>query len=167
LQDPAAPGGIGARIVNRISTMARRQRSLAKRVLGVGRRYGQILDEMINNRVGSAIGGGEATVRRRRSLIIDRLEDLGKSVMPKLARIVAEYGRSKDGDLRTLAASGYDDVISRMDRVLREMKKLKSFAEILTKLREVISLTDEAREAARKRLKAEMEELFGSGQKKK
>jgi hypothetical protein len=167
LQDPAAPGGIGARIVNRISTMARRQRSLAKRVLGVGRRYGQILDEMINNRVGSAIGGGEATVRRRRSLIIDRLEDLGKSVMPKLARIVAEYGRSKDGDLRTLAASGYDDVISRMERVLREMKKLKSFAEILTKLREVISLTDEAREAARKRLKAEMEELFGSGQKKK
>lgn len=162
LAAPDSPGQVGARIRNRLSHLARQQRALAKRVLEVGRRYAQILDEMVNNRVTEGVGG-EGRVRALRAVIVEGLERLGTDAMPGLARGIALYARRGDASLRPVAESGYDDVVRSMERIIREMLRLESFTEILTKLKDLIRLEGKTAEETRKRYKTELEAVFGPG----
>ena len=162
LQSPKTAGQIGAQVRNRISTMARTQRAMAKRVSSLGRRYGQILDEMINNRVADGIGG-EGRVRSLRGKIVDALDQLGTSAIPTLAGLIARYGRDGDDQLRLASIDGYNSVIRAMQRVLREMQKLESFTQILTDLKELIRLEGMTAEETKRKLKADLEGVFKKG----
>lgn len=160
LENPKSDGELGLRVRNRLAKLARRQRSLAKRVLETGRRYGEILDEMINNRVADGIGG-EGRVRALRSAIVDRLETLGKSTMPTLAGTIVRYQRSGTDEDQKPAIQGYDEVVRAMQRILREMLKLESFTEVLTQLKDLIRIENKTAEVTRKKLEAELKGIFG------
>ena len=162
LESPKAEGELGMRVQARLATLARKQRSLSKRVLETGLRYGEVLDEMINNRVADGIGG-EGRVRALRTAIVDRLDVLGKSAMPALAGEIARFQRSGAPADQKSATDTFDEVLRTMRRVLAEMMKLESFTEILTQLKDVIRIGNQAAELTKKRLQADLDSLFGGG----
>ncbi len=156
LDDPRAGGERGRKIKGKISSLARHERYLARSVKTIGIRYADIIDEMRNNRL-EKVG----TLNKLKSHIVDPLEELSSNWMPDLARRVAQYGRSGSQDEREAASKLYGEVYRRMMRVLNQMKKLESFTEILSRLKEVIRIEDDAKKATEKKLKESLEDLFG------
>ena len=162
LDDPRAGGDRGRRIKGKISSLARHERYLARSVKTIGVRYAEIIDEMRNNRL-EKVG----TLNKLKSHIVDPLEELSSNWMPDLARRVAQFGRSGAQNEKEEASKLYDEVYRRMMRVLNQMKKLESFTEILSRLKEVIRLEDDAKKATEKKLKESLEDLFGEDEPKK
>ncbi|MCA8968509.1 MAG: hypothetical protein KDC95_01950 [Planctomycetes bacterium] len=160
LMSPKAEGDVGIRVATRLATMARKQRSLAKRVQETAQRYGDVLDEMINNRVADGIGG-EGRVRALRTAIVDRLEALGTAAMPALAGEISRYQRSGDPDHQRIATESFDEILRTMKRILDEMMKLESFTEVLTQLKDLIRLQDKTSKTTKKRLEDDLKALFG------
>ncbi|MEZ5989451.1 MAG: hypothetical protein R3F30_10065 [Planctomycetota bacterium] len=156
LDDPNTPDEKGRRIKARIADLARHQRHLARSVQNVGNRYAEILDEMRNNRLEKA-----DTLNKLENHIVEPLEDLAKNWMPDLARRLTDYQRAGQEPLKAAASDLYDEIYRRMMRILSQMKKLESFTEILSRLKEIIRLEDDVKKMTEDRLKKSLEDLFG------
>ena len=162
LDSPKVPGNRGQKIRRKIASLARHQRYLGKAVKTVEQRFTDILDEMRNNRLGDRV-----MLSRLRTQIIDPMEDLSADSMPRLARTVSDYGRSGDTVVRRVCVREYDSIARAMKRILKEMKKLESFTEILRRLKGVIRLVHSATALTTTELEKELEEVFRAPDKKK
>jgi hypothetical protein len=134
----------------RLLALARAQRTLGTRVKGIGSRYRQILDELLNNRVVKP-----GLVADQRAVIQRPLESLAAEAFPESAQTVAEFGHTGNEDARRLAVDYYDSIIGVLKSVLERMRRLESLAGILEQLRKVRKTEDQIARAVKKTLEAE------------
>lgn len=140
----------------RLQALARAQRNLGTRVQGVGSRYRQILDELLNNRVVKP-----GVISDQRAVIQKPLESLAAEDFPASARIVEDFANTGNEDARRLAVDYYESIIGILKSVLERMRRLESLAGILERLRDIRKTEDEISKAVKKHLEAQGREIHG------
>jgi hypothetical protein len=153
---PTTQGAVGDKVRSRISYLARHQRSIGRRVKGVGDGYQQILDEMHNNRLAEP-----AHIRTLESKIAQPLAAVAEEKFPPSVELVMAFGEEGTEDARSRVVAAYDDIVRIMEAVLKQMETLETFLRVIHQLKEVIKEQDAASGAARARLKAVAEDIFG------
>jgi hypothetical protein len=142
--------------------LAARQQSLGRRVALASDLYQRILWEYENNRIWEP-----TKVREYEGLTAVPLLDLGKTSFPATARDVAAFADTGDEELRTAALEGYDEILRRLDSILRIMEQVETLAALIEQLRGVIKVEDSAIRDVETRLKAAGESLFQKPSNKK
>ena len=135
--------------------IAARQQSLGRRVALVSDLYQRILWEYENNRIWEP-----SKVREYEALTATPLLDLGKNAFPATARDVATFADTGDEELRASAVEACDEILRRLDAILRIMEQVETLAALIEQLRGVIKLEDSAIRDVETRLKAAGESLF-------
>ena len=142
--------------------LAARQQSLGRRVALASDLYQRILWEYENNRIWEP-----TKVREYEALTSVPLLDLGKTSFPATARDVAGFADTGDEEVRTAALEGYDEILRRLDSILRIMEQVETLAALIEQLRGVIKVEDSAIRDVETRLKAAGESLFQKPSNKK
>jgi hypothetical protein len=135
--------------------LAARQQSLGRRIALASDLYQRILWEYENNRVWEP-----SKVREYEALTAVPLADLGKAAFPRTAQEVATFADTGDEELRASALSGYDEILRRLDAILRVMEQVETLAALIEQLRGVIKVEDSAIRDVENKLKAAGESLF-------
>ena len=135
--------------------LAARQQSLGRRIALASDLYQRILWEYENNRVWEP-----SKVREYEALTAAPLADLGKAAFPRTAQEVATFADTGDEELRASALSGYDEILRRLDAILRVMEQVETLAALIEQLRGVIKVEDSAIRDVENKLKAAGESLF-------
>ena len=150
---------VPAEIDERLAESGRTQRELGRRAYAVARALASILREMENNRVGEA-----DDIRRLADRVIAPIDELVAENFPNLAGGFEGVRRGETAAARGQAglelADDLERTIAAMEAVLANMVKLEGFSEIVKRLRAIMTLHDEATEAARKAYERELEEIF-------
>jgi hypothetical protein len=145
--------------VREMVTLAKTERQLGRQVSGVAGAVRQILDEMRNNRVAEL-----SETERLSGAIIDPLGEISETLLPAAATKVALIREMEKADERVrtglILAGDLDAIIARMEAVLASMRRLEGFTEIVNRLRGIIKVHEESREAARKTYEREIKKLF-------
>ena len=144
-----------------IESFGQGQREIARGVRAVERAMTQILDEMLNNRVST-----ETNIEALRREVVQSLERLRTQIMALHARNLDLYARrataanltNEEGDA---IKKGFDRVLAAMKSVLLKLEKAESFTEIIERMRVILKLQEEAREATRKKHNEALKEIFG------
>ncbi len=134
----------------RLLALARAQRTLGTRVKGIGSRYRQILDELLNNRVVKP-----GIVSNQRAVIQHPLETLASEDFPSTANLVQEFAHKGDEEVRRLAVDSYESIIAILKGVVQRMRRLESLAGILEQLRAVRKTEDDIARIVKKTLEEE------------
>jgi len=140
----STPGELGAKVRRRVAFLSRHQRTLARQVLNIGRRYAEILEEMLNNRVAD-----EGDLRSLQTRIVDKLQALGESAMLSLAKLIEQYREAQDEGLKPEVHKLYDQTLQTMRRILADMRRLQSFTQVLRQLKRVIEIEGKAHQEAK------------------
>ncbi len=135
--------------------IAARQQTLGRRVVLASDLYQRILLEYENNRIWEP-----SKVREYEALTAVPLLDLGKNAFPATARDVATYADTGEEELRASAAEACDEILRRLEAILRIMEQVETLAALIEQLRGVIKLEDSAIRDVETRLKAAGESLF-------
>jgi len=148
-------------IAVRVESYGQGQREIARSVRAVERQMIQILDEMLNNRIST-----EANIDNLRRSVVLGMERLRKKTM-------ADHARDLDIFARTATAStvagaegeavhqGFERVLASMRALLTRLEKAETFTEIIERMRVILKLQDEAREATREKHEEALREIFG------
>jgi hypothetical protein len=145
--------------VKEMVAIAKTERQLARQVSGIAGAVRQILAEMRNNQVAEL-----AETERLSAGIIDPLGEVSETLLPAAAvKIAAIREMEKAADRvregLTLAAD-LEAIIARLEAVLANLRRLEGFTEIVNRLRGIIKVHEESREAARKSYEREVDKLF-------
>ena len=143
---PASPG----ELADALEGQGQEQREIARRVRGIERELGQVLDEMLHNRIYEP-----GSILELRNKVVEPLVRLRERVLPGHAgelerasrRAAALDLRGVDGDG---LADGYKDVLAAMRAALAQMEKIEGFSEIVERVRTLLDLQKQLREATRK-----------------
>ena len=143
-----------------IESYGQSQREIARGVRTVERAMTQILAEMLNNRVSTA-----ANIDALRREVVTSLKNLRTQVMANHARELDLYGRRADannlrGEDGEAIHKGFDRVLAAMQSVLAKLAKAESFTEIIERMRVLIDIQKQAREATRKKHEQALKEIF-------
>jgi len=153
---PSAP----AELRVSVDSQAQTQREIARRVRAIERSMGQILDEMMNNRI--YVRARIAELRRK---VVRALSQLREVTMAEHARSLDAFADraenvSLTGDDGTAVESGYGRVIGAMNRVLAQMVRVEGFTEIVERMRAILKLHASIREETRRKYEKVMREIF-------
>lgn len=140
-----------------LETNERSQRLAVRQADGIADRLGQILDEMLNNRVAEI-----QDARLIADKVIDPLRALAEGPMTESAEEIAEARASADHSPASLLkkAETYDRIVTEMERILSNMLRIEGFTEIIARVRTIIQVHTEAREEAERLYRKKIEELF-------
>ena len=137
------------------------QREIARSVRAIERQMIQILDEMLNNRIST-----EANIDNLRRSVVLSLERLRKKTMADHARDLDIFARTatattvKGGEGDAIH-KGFERVLASMRALLSKLEKAETFTEIIERMRVILKLQEEAREATRKKHEEALREIFG------
>jgi hypothetical protein len=152
-------GPLADAAVREMVAAAKTQRQLSRQVSGVSGAVRQILEEMRNNRVAEL-----SETERLSSGIIDPLNEVSETLLPAAAVKVAairEMEKAADRVREGLTlASDIESIIARLEAVLANLRRLEGFTEIVNRLRGIIKVHEESRDAARKTYEREIKKLF-------
>ena len=129
---PISPDERASQARRRLQALARTQRGLGKQVHQASILIGRLLDEYLHNRLldpGSLHG-------QRRDIEVP-LADLASEAFPTSAETVEEFARLGEEDARSRSVAIYDDILVRLEAVIRAMSKLEDLAAVLDTLREI------------------------------
>ena len=87
------------------------------------------------------------------------LRTIGAAVA--IAILVAGGCSSGDKAVNGVCKREYDSILRAMNRILNDMKKLESFTEILSRLKELIRIQNLANTQTKKERDKELEKVFG------
>ena len=146
----------------RFRVFARRQQALGRRVRFVGEAYQRILWELENNRLIE-----ENKVRQIEAVITAPLERLAKESFPATARLVSDFARTPDEDVRSSAIDGYRDISRRLAEIIKAMEQAETLAALLEELRNVINLETDAISDVKRRIRDREDNLFKPKKKRK
>jgi len=144
-----------------VESYGQSQREIARGVRAVERGMIQILDEMLNNRVSTA-----SNIDQLRRSVVLSLERLRKKTMAEHARDLDLFSRratatSVAGDDGEVVRKGFERVLAAMRSVLAKLEKAETFTEIIERMRVILKLQEEAREAVLEKHKDALREIFG------
>lgn len=162
MANPNQAGDKANLVKARLKALARQQQALGRRVAFVGDIYQRILWEYENNRLIEA-----NKVRQMETLIPQPLATVAKEAFPATSRLVDTFAGAGDEATRTGAVEGYEDIVRRLQAVLKEMEQAESLAALLEELRVVIKIEDSVIQEVENRQQAEEQSTFGSGKDKK
>ncbi|MHC4953124.1 MAG: hypothetical protein ACYTGZ_04485 [Planctomycetota bacterium] len=150
-----------------IESFGQGQREIARGVRAVERAMTQILDEMLNNRVSTA-----SNIDQLRREVVESLKRLRMQIMALHARNLDLYARrataaNLPGEEGEAIKKGFDRVLAAMKSVLLKLEKAETFTEIIERMRVILKLQEEAREATRKKHNEALKEIFGDDPKDK
>ena len=114
-----------------------------------------IMWELENNRLIE-----ENKVRQIEAVITAQLEQLAKEAFPATARLVSDFVRSRDEDVRTRAVEGYREISRRLAEIIKAMEQAETLAALLEELRNVINLETDAIADVKRRIKNREDSLF-------
>jgi hypothetical protein len=140
----------------RLKALARQQQVLGRRAAFVGDLYQRILWEYENNRLIES-----NKVRQMESLIPVPLAAIAKEAFPASGRLVDGYSGSGLPEAKVSALATYDDILRRLQAVLKEMEQAESLAALLEDLRVVIKIEDSVIKEVENRKEAEEQSVFG------
>lgn len=140
----------------RVKALARQQQTLGRRVAFVGDLYQRILKEYENNRLIEA-----NKVRQMESVIPQPLASIAKDALPASGRLVDTYAGSGIPATKAESLASYDDILRRLQAVLKEMEQAESLAALLEDLRVVIKIEDSVIKEVENRKEAEENSVFG------
>ena len=129
---PIAPDERALQARRRLQALARTQRGLGKQVQQASSLIGRILDEYQYNRLLDP-----AALHQQRQQIEVPLSDLAREGFPASAETVEEFARLGEEDARQLGVAIYDEILARLEAVIRAMSKLEDLAAVLDTLREI------------------------------
>ena len=153
--NPAEAGDKQQQATAKFRVFARRQQALGRRVRFVGEAYQRILWELENNRLIE-----ENKVRQIEAVITAPLEQLAKEAFPATARLVSDFVRSRDEDVRIRAVEGYREISRRLAEIIKAMEQAETLAALLEELRNVINLETDAIADVKRRIKSREDSLF-------
>ncbi|MHC4938252.1 MAG: hypothetical protein ACYTHK_04720 [Planctomycetota bacterium] len=144
-----------------IESYGQSQREIARGVRAVERSMNQILDEMLNNRVST-----RDNVEQLRRDVVQSLVRLRNQIMEPHARDLDLYARratatnirGEEGDAVKI---GFERVLAAMMSVLAKLEKAETFTEIIERMRVILKMHEEVREATRKKHEDALKEIFG------
>jgi hypothetical protein len=154
----SAAGDRTSLVKARLKVLARQQQTLGRRVAFVGDLYQRILWEYENNRL---IEGNK--VRQMENVIPEPLATIAKDALPASGRLVDAYASSGQAATKADSLASYDDILRRLQAVLKEMEQAESLAALLEELRVVIKIEDSVIQEVENRKRAEEQSVFGSG----
>ena len=155
-----------AELMLHVESYGQSQREIARGVRAIERAMDQILDEMLNNRVSLA-----SNIDQLRRDVVQSLERLRNQIMGPHARDLDLYARratatnirGEDGEV---IKKGFERVVAAMMSVLAKLEKAETFTEIIERMRVIIKLHEEVREATRKKHEDALRDIFGPEKKK-
>ena len=153
--NPNAAGDKAQQATAKFRVFARRQQALGRRVRFVGEAYQRILWELENNRLIE-----ENKVRQIEAVITAPLAQLAKEAFPSTARLVSDFARSRDEDVRVDAVEGYREISRRLADIIKAMEQAETLAALLEELRNVINLETDAISDVKRRIKDRENSLF-------
>jgi hypothetical protein len=159
-----AEGGLKDDAVKEMVSLSKTERQLARQAAGIGSAMRLLLDEMRNNRIGEL-----QETERLANAVIEPLTLLAERLLPGAsARIgtIREMGKADERVREGLALAGdLEGIISHMESILSNMKRLEGFTEVVNGLRGIIKIQEESTEAAKKLYRREVESIFEEPQK--
>lgn len=136
--------------------LERRQRQVAGRVDAVRRRIEGILAEMQANQVMTPPAAERLGVR-----IAGALARLTREGMAEAADLLSRPAREAGGEALERIGPVQARVVAEMRAVLAEMLRYEGFQEVVSLLREILTLQGDVNEQTRRRLAEEVEAIFG------
>lgn len=158
---PAAAGDLRPKVEARLEVLARQQQSLGRRTALIGESYQRILWEYENNRLFEP-----NQVRQLESLIPQPLAAAAKEGFPTSSRLVRDFRSVGDEAAKSLAVTSYEDLVRRLEAVLKVMEQAESLAALLEQLRIVIKIEDATMQQVENRVREAEQNLFGPGKDK-
>ncbi len=132
----------------------------ASETLGVAEAFGDIREELINNRIDT-----EELKLRLKAGIADPLRQIGEEMFPELDRRLEQLQSSIDDpkagpEHRTRAIQQTDAILAAMRQVLNRMVELEDFGEMIERLRSIIQEQEKLQELIQKRHKQKLRDLL-------
>lgn len=145
LVSPTSTEPAAAQSKSKALTLARRQRTLGRRVQAVGDRYRQILREFENNRLFE-----QAVTRSKDAKIASPLLTLAAEDFPRTAGATSTWSETGGDAPKASIVDGYDRIIAAIQRVLDQMEQTEDIAAVLEALRIVIKTESQAEDLVEK-----------------
>jgi len=156
--NPSSEDTRAARARAKLRAMAREQKALGRRIQFVAERYEQVVAEYRNNRILPVPKTNELMER-----IVDPLKQLAERDFPQTSRDVTRFAATGDEAVRQSATEGYDQIVRRLERIIKDMADAEDLAAIVEELRRVIKLEESAIEDVKARLEEAGAGIFGPG----
>jgi hypothetical protein len=163
LRDTANPGAAGEAAKasrTRLKAMSRQQQALGRRAAFVAEAYQRILWEFENNRLLEP-----RNVRELEAATSVPLTGLAKEAFPDTARQVDEFANQGDEKVRTSSVSGYEQILARLEIIIKAMGDAETLAAIIEQLKGVIKIEDQSAREVEKRIQDAAKALFKEQQK--
>ena len=141
----------------RLKALSRQQTTLGRRTAFVGETYFRILQEFENNRLLE-----RKNVADIEASVTTPLAALAKESFPGTSRQVDEFSNAGSEEVRSSAVAGYEEILRRLDTIIKVMEQAETLAALIEDLKGVIKAEDTAIKEVEKRLREEAEKALGT-----
>ncbi|MBK8099166.1 MAG: hypothetical protein IPK26_18820 [Planctomycetes bacterium] len=141
----------------RLKALSRQQTTLGRRTAFVGESYFRILQEFENNRLLE-----RKNVADIEAAVTVPLAALAKESFPGTSRQVDEFSNGGSEEVRSSAVAGYEEILRRLDTIIKVMEQAETLAALIEDLKGVIKAEDTAIKEVEKRLREEAEKALGT-----
>jgi hypothetical protein len=153
--NPAAAGEAAKASRARLKAMSRQQQALGRRAAFVAEAYQRILWEFENNRLLEP-----RNVRELEGATSVPLTGLAKEAFPDTARQVDEFANQGDEKVRTSSVSGYEQIVARLEIIIKAMGDAETLAAIIEQFKGVIKIEDQSAREVERRIQEAGKALF-------
>ncbi len=154
-----ADGELAGTAIDEIVAAAKTQRQLSRQLAAIAGAIRQILDEMKNNRIAEAEDS-----ERLAAQIISPLDALAAEALPETVTLLRRVREERSAPARAESgwelAQGVDAVIEELERIIRNLRRMEGFTEIVHRLRSILSIHKEATAETRRLYEATVDSFF-------